>query len=338
MSKTYRPKDRDLWLNVACLAFFLLVGAASVAFCLFQPEFQGSGNRFAVATFFGLLWSGFASLAAWEIVAWSRRELTISGQRIARKEVFGETVLRNDAVREVRWHATPRRRVELRGKSPDGREASLAIDLAAADRREALEIVRALRNNLAQAEHVGWDRFCRRYALPLRDAVNGVERPLRPDERRLSRKRWLAIFLPSLALFAAFGGNAYFVTGEARYLALPLVLLPLWALVHFTYPREGTVVRRRSPEERKWSQILVWSSFVGLVLIVAAASLLPLLGPSPFPEWIIVCWFLGALVAFFSLFAWIGSRLAEAQQEHDALESLGASREWDEGEEIVYLE
>jgi hypothetical protein len=338
VSKTYRPKNRDLWLNVACLTFFLIVGAASVAFFLFQPEFRGQENRFAVATVIGFFWGFFASLAAWEIVAWSRRELTISGRRIAKRGVFGESILHFDAVCEVRWNTMRRGRVELRGKRPDGREATLTIDLPIDDRREALEILRALRNELTQAEHVGWERFCRRYAIPLRDAVNGVQRPLRPDERRLTRARWLAIFLPSLALFATVGIGGWFMTGQAKYLAAPLAILPLWALVHFAYPQAGVVVRRRSVEERRWLGILGWSTLGGLVVIAGVVSLVPHLDPSPFAERLAIGWFLGATVAFFSVFAWISTRVDEAQKEREAVESLGAAEEWDEGEEIVFVD
>lgn len=337
MSKTYHPKRTGCWASPVALVFWPTVGANAIAFFLFWPDLRGEA-RVEGATFVGLLAALLSAQAVYEFVAWHLKELTLSADGATKRGVFGETTLRYADVREVRWGRARVRTAELRGEPSGGAEKKVEVEFVGLAPRHALDLIRTLRAHLPNAEHIDWERFCRQYAIPLRDSVNGVKRPLRADERRLTRRRWSVIFAPSIVIGGLVAVGLASFTGDASGFAVVALLAGMWAILHFGWPREGQVVRRRTAEEKKQIWFLGGGAVFFFVGFPVAIPVIEYLLPPPLGDRVALCWFLGVVVAMIALFVWAGSLLAETQKERETVEAFGAAKEWEEGEHIVFIE
>jgi hypothetical protein len=86
----------------------------------------------------------------------------------------------------------------------------------------------------------------------------------------LTRKRWDVYMLPLFAALVLFGALSAWKTGQLRFAAAPLGVLPLWAILRGLTPRDGmkTPTIRSTPG----AVVMLWFSGAGILLAGALVA------------------------------------------------------------------
>ena len=86
----------------------------------------------------------------------------------------------------------------------------------------------------------------------------------------LTRRRWDAYMLPLFVAMILFGAFSVWKTGQLRFAAAPLGVLPLWAMLRFLTPRVGmkTSTIRSTPG----AVVMLWFSGAGILLAGALVA------------------------------------------------------------------
>ncbi|WP_145457251.1 hypothetical protein [Gimesia panareensis] len=130
---------------------------------------------------------------------------------------------------------------------------------------DRLWIVEHLRNQIPESIQEGWDLFCHRIAMPLRQYDPHALPVPDQDEILLTRKRWDRLLLPCILLTAVVGVIAAWKFGLPRLLTAPVLPTVLWLSLRFATPRQGMVAQNLNANPKQKSQL----AFYGWFLLVS---------------------------------------------------------------------
>lgn len=161
-------------LSLVCLALFFFVGIGAVygMWIGAPPDLR----TYAVVSV-SLIWSAMTGLAAWGLLSYWRKSLTIQNAHVIWQGVLGRKEIDLASVREARWRLAMSGSIKLRSLSDH-----LTIHLDSFGPIDRLWLIRYFRITLPESVQDGWDTFCYEIVLPLRDQVSDGVRSPGPEE------------------------------------------------------------------------------------------------------------------------------------------------------------
>lgn len=165
--RCFRLGRSILYIGVACVTFFPLLGIASSAAALWNVD--GSFRRpQEAALFFGAFWASCTVLGIWLIFSYVRSRRYIGPQGVREVGILRVRTVRFDQLSAARW------RVVFQGgslvlRAPDGKLTLYFASFSPADKREMIDL---LRNKIDEQIQEGWERFESRIFTPL---INSLE-------------------------------------------------------------------------------------------------------------------------------------------------------------------
>ena len=248
----------------------------------------------------------WASIFAWGLVECLRhyRHVTVlddGAGRVTRDSLFGHNSFDLQKVDRLAWRLWPAGgRIRLFGA-----KQRFTMDLALFDRPDQLALIRFVHRHVRPEKQEGWQAFCHFVALPLRSSVTRRDdAPLAPDEWKATRGRLDAIFGISVVVTTAIGVTCGVLFDVPEALLWPVLIIGLWLVVRFSYPRGGTIYKRSAV--RRQQQAV---TALGVVAIFSLVSMLFVeWSRLPNSEWYWLGILVVAFVAVVGLMAWQGRR------------------------------
>ena len=262
MSETFRITRDNYWLGIILLVVFLPVLPVLLVFGVNEalPD-----RRVYAALFFIAAWCFFMTLPLWLLSASWRMRLVLSDTDLEVRGIFRTVQVRFADVKEINWNffgsvmlTTATEQVRFGLRDWYGHDA-------------CVRVAHAIQLRCPNAKHKHWNLFCLRISPNKPKPPNAA---LAKDEVRLTRRLWAKYFLCSAAIFFLLGCVGWHYLGKPHGLAAPLVLLPLWGLLHLMTPKEGIVCRYQSREESAfhWFQLIVFTVFFGGLMAIKQAT------------------------------------------------------------------
>ena len=282
-------------IGLVCLTFFVLVGVGSAyGMWIDAPH----NRRVYLVVFVSLFWGFWSILSVWILLACWFERLTIQDGNVVQQGVIGKKTIDLPDVTEARWRPAKSGRITLRSLAEQ-----MTLHLDNFEPHERLWLIRYFRNALPDTIQHGWDLFCYKVAMPLREHDAPTNRTPDPDEVKLTRRRWDWYFVPFTVLAAIFGIVTFWKFQQPRLLAAPLLPASLWILLRFLTPKRGLVAKRISAEP-DLKRLLVFELWWLGVAIVGFVVFRLLKLPMP----------LGAVVATIAVIVWFGGLLWKVRQ------------------------
>ncbi len=239
---------------------------------------------------FGNFWGFFIGLSAFELLAWHRHKLTIRDDEIVNHGVFCTRRMDLDGVESARWQVG-----RVGGLNLQSTSQKMKIDFYSYEPRERLALIHFFRDGLPESVQRNWDLFCYKIAIPLRYDEAGRQRPLRPGEAVVTRRRWDWLILPWTIVVAAGAFLHWRLLGQPTVLLAPLGIVALWLYLRWSTPRQGFRAERMSQnrkESRTWLFIVAWL----LCGVIALGILEPMVANLAIAPWL-------AIASLFVIFA-----------------------------------
>jgi hypothetical protein len=250
MNAVFRAKKsyRNLGIFGTCLYLALAIGCLGLFF-LDEPEKHGFKDGNAAATM-GFVTCGILTcltlMCVYIYLEYRRLQFAVSGTQFVIRWVFGEARIDSGCVECVEWKAH-----SLRGnilfRTPTSRAALRLEDFPRPDRIRIIRIVHLL---VPCERQFGWDEFCQKIALPLRDGprythqgeVVAFDQLPAKAKVFITRRRYDRLFeLFALALVAS---TVILLVVQPTFAAsaagVLIVTTLLWLLVRFSIPKEGS--------------------------------------------------------------------------------------------------
>ena len=262
MPETFRITRDNYWLGIILLVVFL---PALPALLVFGVNDAVPDHRVYAALFFIAAWGFFMMLPLWLLSASWRMRIVLSDTDLEVRGILRTVQVRFADIKEINWNSfggvmltTATERVRFGLKDWYGHDV-------------CVRIAHAIQLRCPQAEQKHWDLLCLRISPNKPKPSNA---PLAKDEIRLTRRLWAKYFLWSAAVFFLLGCVGWHYLGKPHSLAAPLVLLPLWGMLHLMTPKEGIVCRGQSREESAfhWFQLAVFTVFFGGLMAIKQAT------------------------------------------------------------------
>jgi hypothetical protein len=265
MNAIFRPRRSILAWGAIGGTFFLLatLGYAGLFFAENSAEMGFTSNRHAeVMGYIGIvLFGSMFGLTLLTIARFFVECVSIDGSTLRIRSLFQKTRFDVAEVEVLYWKLNQRLRFSTRW-------TVATLDLGEFYRTDRLNIIRALRRLIPAVKQTGWDEFCHRVALPLREhspATATKDRTNIGNSPRVlvTRGRYdrLAFILLPLSLITCLG--SWWMTDFVQVLVVPLFLAAMWCLLHYSVPKEG-----------QWMESIL--SFKNGKSLVIAISSLPL--------------------------------------------------------------
>ncbi len=274
--ESFRLRRSVFYQGAVCAVFFLVaVILYSCLFFLDNPAQQGFNSAHAAAILGGAgvaLFGFMLLLSLYMILAYYVERVTVDGSTVCVRSVFQNHRFDRSEIQTIRWKIWPNGgaiRLRVFGRVT-------RLDLHGFARDDRLRIIRIVRALLPAASQEGWEMFCHKIALPLRD-----RKPADPrlDESirtvLITRRRYdrLLVVLGSASVVVSVG--AWFLFGIWQSFVLPLLVVIGWLLLRFNVPKNG----RRSPELTSHpigrAQLAGWGTIVVsqvLMIVLALAG------------------------------------------------------------------
>ena len=273
MNATFRLRRSYLLLGALCTLLFAAMAIVSVLGIYFEAPAERRAAALAVGLGIAAFWLAFMALGVWVLLAYWRERLAIRDGEIDYVGVICRKRLRVSEIASARWRCWPA------GGSLVMRTAStrLAIGLGNYESEQQRQLIRFFREAVPPPLQSGWELFC------VRIVQRHARRAAQPEKAQpgegevlLTRRRLDAYFLAGVLLAAATCLYVYHVTGEARSLAAPLGIVPIWLVVRFMHPREGTVSRRITADAKGRFVLLAYSwLFGGMAVLLVLKAFMP---------------------------------------------------------------
>lgn len=265
MRQTFRIRRRKFVESVVCAILFLAMTVFALSMISVLGNQTHSVEDIVGITFFIgiilLLGSG-AAFMVYAAVYCLRGHVAFDGTMVSIKKVR----------REIRFNIHDVVRLHWRGGVIIfhllNRKAH--IELSWFSREDRLAMIRFVREHVPSDKQEGWPLFCHRIALRTFNAVfnaSSATPPIAqaPDQVLITRKRYdraLLIALP-LSIIAAFA--AWWLTGRPQIFVLLVFPLGFWAMLRWSVPNQGEVVRKMDGELKK----MVTVAMLGILLLVS---------------------------------------------------------------------
>jgi hypothetical protein len=251
-----RPGYRKKCLLLV-LAFVGFLVFSVIGFSIDPPQ----GNRIAAVIFVTLFWGAWLTLAVWNWIDAKTGRFEVTFEGVTKHGRTSRVTIFFDQVRSVFWGMAAPGSIHLKTNAE-----KLRIDLDWFDPEDRLWWIRLIREKTPDANYTHWEMFCRKFALPLRENLEGDLEPLTPEEVERYRKG------SAPALVALFGISAIIsvlqVWFQNKWGPAVLTLFACIAIV---------VLRLRTPSDRyavrKYQPIPGQARFVMTILLYGLPGL-----------------------------------------------------------------
>jgi hypothetical protein len=304
-------------LGIFCLVIFVLagIGSAYVTWIEAVPELRIYG-----VVLVSLFWGTLSCFPLWTLLSYWLGSLTIRDGTVAQQGVISRNEVDLRDVGQGHWRLDN----SIKLRTPTAR---LTIDFNSLEPSERLSLIRHFRSELPEDVQRGWDLFCSKIALPLRDHNSG-NRHAGPDEVHLTRRRWDWWFIPAILVFAVCGIVIYWLFQQPRMLAIPLLPALMWLFLRFGTPKDGFISKRISAHP-ELKQLLVLEARWGGVAL-AGFVVFKVANP-PHPEGTIMA-IIAVVLGFGGFFLQIRP-LDRQMGQRNREAAKAATEEWDMGED-----
>ncbi|MFO0897335.1 MAG: hypothetical protein U0836_07915 [Pirellulales bacterium] len=212
--------------------------------------------------YWAAFWACWMLAAIYDLLYYQRFRMVVDGSRLAIEKPFRSYEMDLAQVNRARWQHVP-----TLLKLKEGRN-SLRLDLSQFRLEDRLPLIELFREAIPRNAQQGWDVFCRRVALSLRQvgAEDVQDRPLEADEVLVTRRRFDRLFLCMLPAVAVVAGLAAWYSHSWFLFFWSLSSIGLiWAPLRFMFPQKGyrapRITRRR---DRSYFGFLLGALVVGL--------------------------------------------------------------------------
>jgi hypothetical protein len=239
LQETFRLRKSILCQGILYAVFFFLATAAySFLFFLDNPAQQGfkDGHAAAILGGAGVALFGFMLLLSLCMIrAYCVEQFRVTGTTLHARSVLQNQQFDRSEIQCVRWKTSPSGAIRFR---VFGRTTRL--DLHGFAREDRLRIIRIVRALVPAASQQGWEMFCHKIALPLRD---GTPATLRVDDSirtvLVTRKRYDRLFAVLVPICAVVSAGLWCLFGGRQFFLLPLGAVGFWLLLRFNIPKTG---------------------------------------------------------------------------------------------------
>lgn len=310
-------------LGIVSLVFFVLMAAVSSFGVLAEtpPDRRTAALCFVAAM--TLFWSLWACLGCWMLLAYWRERLQVTHAKVSQQGVLRRAEMDLDGVTSIRWKTVPSGGT-LTLRTPTDK---LTIHFENFEPVDRLWLIRFFRSRFPDAVQDGWELFCGRIALPLRNHRVQVQPAGEANVVVLTRRRWDWYFVPFILLSAVVGLVTSGVFQQPRMLAAPLLPGLMWIVLRVQTPRQGMVAKRITAEPgllRFLAFELAW-----FVVGIAGVVLFKIWKP-PMPNALVLGTI--AFAAWLGVLLWQAVRLDRARRKRDVANASIAVRRWEEVE------
>jgi hypothetical protein len=264
MDATIRVRRWYRNLGLVCLPIFLAWSGLGLCLALTDPDVWG--NRAGLAALMGGIPLFMGGLSLWMLAAYSRQELSVTGDRLVFRGVIRRTEINLRDVTEARWRSQAAGGNLLLRSGP----AQFSIALGEYESDDRTRLVLYLRSVLPPEVQTGWNLFEYRYGY-LRPRPITLEPG--PDEVLVHRGRWTRLFVPFLLVVGFARTIGWCSIGELRFAAPIVGPLLLWGLMKATTPSEGIVIKKLSaelgPDSVRFLWFLLFWLLVGIGGVIA---------------------------------------------------------------------
>jgi hypothetical protein len=238
MPHVFRPSQKYRRWSIVAIVFLLAIATAGA--WLFWTEGIPEW-RLVAAIGYGGIFIGFALAGGWDYISVGCSAISINDARLVLTNPLRRDEIDFNELVSARWL------VLHPGIELCAADRRLKIYFASYEQSQPWTMIDLLRERIPDARQRDWPLFCHRIALPMR--VGNSNRPLRPGEVLLSRRRWDWIFGVSTIVFAIAGFVAWAMVREIRFLVIPAFLLLVWLPMRRTTPKTGLIFEpgRKSP-------------------------------------------------------------------------------------------
>lgn len=264
----YRLRKSIQVLGGVCTA---VLAAATISYSSFflldRPDeygFKGVHSTLLVGGL-GLAAFGFMTLlSAGTLVAYYVDSFEVKGSTIRVRSVFQNRQFELCEVDAVTWRLAPSHGSIL-FRIAGG---TVRLDLYGYSNPDRLAIIRLVHSSLPLPRQTGWDMFCHKIALPLRD---GIPSSARVDDSielvPLTRKRYdrllFSLLPPTLLGGLALGWSL----GSWEFLVLPAAVVGFWLLLRVGTPRDGERVVHQVTSPTGRVPLLLFSVLITYLLL-----------------------------------------------------------------------
>jgi hypothetical protein len=173
----------------------------------------------------------------------------------------------------------------------------------------------------------GWELFCHKIALPLRDKRKPSHADPGTGNVRITRRRWDWYFAPLVVLFTVIGVVLYWCLEMPEMLALPVMVVVFWLTIRFATPRSGIVAERITSRPEVVGHLVFMACWLGVA--VAGRVLFGIWSP-PMPAAAIIG--ATALVLWFAVLVWRCFQVDRVRRKRDETNAAASIRRWNEEE------
>jgi hypothetical protein len=268
-----------------------------------------------------LFWSFLSGISTWLLLNYRCANLAFRNGGVILKGVIRRKKCDLEIITAARWEF-PRRRITLR--TP---QEKLTIDLMDFEPEKRLWLIRYFRRRLPDSVQKGWDLFCHKVALPLRDDERQGNQPPGPEQVVLTRRRWDWYFVPLIVLSVVIGVVGGLKLEQPRMLIAPVMPIGLWLFLRFSTPKRGLASRRLGNEPAR--RFLV---FLGMWSGVGVAGCAVVMAVGEWMQHLQSVATIGFLVLWVAGLLWQGNVLGREARERDREAAKIAVKRWSEDE------
>lgn len=181
-------------------------------------------------------WGCWMLAAIYELLYFKRFRMVVDGSRLAIAKPFRSYQIDLSQVNRARWQHVPTL-LKLR----EGRN-TLRLDFGQFRLEDRLPLIELFRAAIPRNAQHGWDVFCLRVALPLRQvgSEDDQNRPLEADQVLMTRRSYDRLFLCLLPVVAIVGGLAAWYSRSWFLLFWSFFSIGLiWAPLRLMCPKKG---------------------------------------------------------------------------------------------------
>lgn len=234
---TARPgyQKKCLLLVLAFVGFLVF---SVIGFSIDPPR----GNRIASVIFVTLFWGAWLTLAVWSWIDAKTGRLEVSVEGVTKQSRTSRVTIFFDQVQSVFWGMAAPGSIRLKTNT-----GKLCISLAWFEPEDRLWWVRLIREKTADATHTHWEMFCRKFALPLRENLEGDLEPLTSEELECYRKRGNPALVALFAIVAIVSGFHVWFQNNWGPAVLTFIGGVAMVLLRFRTPSDRYAVRNYQP-------------------------------------------------------------------------------------------
>ena len=293
-----------------------------------NPAAQGFCNAQAAAALGGVgvtLFAAMFLLSLGAIRAYYVEQFRVEGNTIGIRSVLQNRQFTTSEIESVKWKLFPNGggvRFRIFGRTA-------RVDLHGFSREDRLKIIRIVRDLVAPEQQQGWDMFCHKVALPLRDGTQAADRMNASFETILmTRQRADRLFAVLIPVCSAGAIGLWRLIPLQQAILLPVATIGFWLFHRFSIPKEGKQYAKvmSVPGGRAYVALMVFMVLCTLLPVGWALIGIPRGNAAPLFFWFVLL----GVAAFVFASAKAGRLLIVADRQAAEV----AAKEWQQGEQV----